>query len=427
MQKTRRMIGAALVTGLVVPLAACGGDDSGSADETLTVQSLWTKGTAEGDALSKVIDQFTEETGTQVEWLDTGESLSDVFETSVAGGSQADIVLSNFAEKTVDWVKNGAVVPIDSYMDDWGLTDSVRPAAVDEWKDSDGNQVGIPFSGFSWPVWYNTDLLAQAGVDEIPTTTDELIAAAGKLRDAGIEPMVIGGNDWSGQKLFLQIAQAYADPQTARETFTNGGFCDQPDIVKGIELFTQLRDGGVFIDDAEGYTADAMNTEYYTGSAAIMSAGSWAFGAEDLTPELAEVTTLSGFPNPSGGAYSKPTAYQGYTGTGVMLSTNGEKKSDIAGQFISMLYSSDTVADFVATANLVPAATTAEDAEVTNPLLQQAVSDLDSRVDYAVMPDTAVPGAVADPMIRVTSLAYAKGNDAASMCSAIDDAYASVG
>ncbi|ROS79137.1 ABC transporter substrate-binding protein [Cellulomonas sp. PhB143] len=428
MRKTRSMIGAALVTGLVVPLAACGSGGGGSDDNTLTVQSVWTKGTAEGDALSKVIDQFTDETGAKVEWLDTGESLSDVYETSVAGGSEADLVLSNYAEKTVDWVKNGAVVPMDSYLKDWGLSDSIKGSAVDEWKDSDGKLVGLPFSGFLWPVWYNTDLLKKAGVDGIPATTDDLIAAAGKLRAAGIEPMAVGGNDWSGQKVFLQIAQSYADADTARETFTKGGFCAQPDIMKGIKLFTKLRDGGVFVDDAQGYSADATNAEYFNGKAAIVSAGSWAFGSDDLTPELAASTTLSGFPDPSdGGAYDKPTAYNGYTGVGVMLSPNGEKKADLAEKFVKLLYSSETVGDFVSTANLVPAATTGDDAKINNPLLEQGVNDLDSRVDYAVMPDASVPGAVADPMIRATSLAYSPGHDAASICKSIDDAYASVG
>jgi multiple sugar transport system substrate-binding protein len=60
-------------------------------------------------------------------------------------------------------------------------------------------------------------------------------------------------------------------------------------------------------------------------------------------------------------------------------------------------------------------------------MLQQAVSDLDDRVTYAVMPDTAIPGPVADPMIRATSLAYSPGNDADAVCGGIDAAYDVVG
>ncbi|SDB85845.1 multiple sugar transport system substrate-binding protein [Sanguibacter gelidistatuariae] len=422
--RNNRLTGIALAVGLILPLAACSGGSSDNSDE-LVVQSIWTKGTAEGDALAKMIKEFTAETGTKVTWLDTGESLADVFETSVAGGSEADIVLTNLAEKTNNWVTNGAVVDMAPYIDQWGLTDSFKPDTVDQWKDSDGKLIGLPYSGFTWPAWYNMDLLKQVGVDEVPATTDELIDLAGKLRDAGIAPMSIGGNDWTGQKLFLQIAQMYATPEVAHKTFQEGDFCAQPDIKKGVALFTQLRDAGVFIDDAEGYSADAMNTQYYTGKAAIMSAGSWAFGSADLSAETAAATKLSGFPLPSGSSWDKPTAYNGYTGVGVLLSKNGAKKADAAGAFIKMLYSDDTITDFVSTANLIPAVES--EAKSTNPLLSQAVTDLDARVDYAVMPDTAVPGAVADPMIRATSIAFAPGNDVDTICKAIDDAYASAG
>ncbi|WP_277754854.1 hypothetical protein [Pseudactinotalea terrae] len=42
------------------------------------IQSVWTRGTAEGDALQRVFDAFTEQTGVAVRWLDTGQSVSDV-------------------------------------------------------------------------------------------------------------------------------------------------------------------------------------------------------------------------------------------------------------------------------------------------------------------------------------------------------------
>ncbi|SEE64540.1 ABC transporter substrate-binding protein [Ruania alba] len=421
--KHTKIAAAAVAAALMIPLAAC--NDAEPNENELVVQTVWTRGTNEGDALQRVFDQFTEETGVSVRWLDTGESMSDVYETSVAAGNQADIVIGNYVEKVVDWVSNGAVVPAEDYLTEWGLDETIRPEAVEEWRDSSGELVGLPYSGFTWPVWYNTDLLAEAGVEEIPTTTDELITAAGQLRDAGIAPMTIGGNDWSGQKLFLQIVQAYAEPEVAREVFSNGGFCENAEIFRGVELFTELRDAGVFIDDAQGYSADAMNTEYYTGNAAIMSAGSWAFG--DLPEEIGSATTLSGFPNPEGGAYTQPTAMQGSTGSGVMVSENGAEKIELVEQFVQLLYAPESVEDFVSSANMVPASTNAEDAEVTDPMLQQAVSELDDRVEFAVMPDTAVPGAVADPMIRATSLAYSPDYDADAVCAEIDAAYATVG
>lgn len=424
MFRPRVYVGACVAVAAVFPLAACSGASGAKADE-IVFQSIATRGTPEGDALKRVMTAYTKETGTKVKWLDSGDAWQDIYETSVAGGNEADLVFGNLVAKSFDWVKNGAVVPMDPYLKEWDLTDTIMPGAVTAWRDADGKLVGLPYGGFVWPVLYNTDLLAEAGVDEIPTTTDGLIAAATKLRAKGITPMAIGGNDWTGQKLFLQIAQAYAKPADAEKVFKEGGFCTNADILKGVELFTELRDGGVFIDDAEGYVSDSMTTAYSTGAAAIMSAGSWAFG--DIPAEVAKVTTLSGFPNPAGGTYEKNTAYRGYTTNGLMLSKNGEEKIDQIKPFVELLYSTSTLEDFVSNANIVVDSTKAANAEVKNPLLQQAVSDLDARVNYAVMPDASVPAAVAEPLIRATSMAYSPGNDAKAICAGVDAVYASIG
>lgn len=409
-------------TALAFTMAACDSGSGGSSDDkTLTIQSVWTKGSKEGDVLEKAIAQFQTASGATVKLVDTGESTPDVYENDVLAGSQADVVLANLAEKTNDWVTNGAVVPMDQYLADWGMTDKIRPDAVSEWKDKDGKLIGLPFSGFTWPVWFNTALLKQAGVNDVPTTFDQLKDAVTKLRAAGIAPLAIGGSDWSGQKLFLQVAQSFSSEANTKDVYANAGFCANADIMKGIDYFTQLRDAGVFIDSAEGYNADSMNSLFYSGKAAMMPAGSWAF--TNIPADVEPNTYLGGFPLPSGSSFDKPTAMQGYTGIGVMMSKNGEAKKDLVRQFVDVLYSKEIVSEFVSSASLIPAATTAGDATISNPLLQQAVSDLDGRVDFAVMPDTVVPGTVADTVISATAMAFTPGNDSKAICSALDTAY----
>ena len=327
----------------------------------------------------------------------------------------------NLAEKTTQWVKNGAAEPVGDYLDQWGLRDRVRPQALKEWTNANGKIQGFPYSGFSWPVWYDTDLLKKAGIDAPPTTVDELIADSAKLRDAKIGSMVVGGNDWSGQKLFMQIIQQYLAPEDAQQLFIKGGYCANPGAMKGIDLFVRLRDGGVFVKDVQGFTADLMNSAYYNRDAAIMSAGSWAFGS---TPaKVAASTVLGGFPVPNGGSYSKPTAMHGYTGTGIFVSPNGKKKIGAVEAFVKEMYDPTTVQEFVSEAGTVPALVTEGKAKASSPLLQQAVTQLDERVTYAVMPDTAIPGNKADAVIRATSAAYASEQDAQKICSGLDAAY----
>lgn len=405
----------------VALLAACGSGGSSSDVSEISVLSSYTRGTPEGAPFYAAVDKFTQQTGIQVRVVEGAEDVPDLYETSILADKEADVVLTNLAEKSTGWVANGAAVPVDKYLDEWGLRDRVKPEALAEWRNADGDVQGFPYSGFTWPVWYNTALLARAGVTALPSTVDELIDDAGKLRAAGIGPMVVGGSDWSGQKVFMQIVQQFQTPEAARTRFAEGGFCADPAAMRGIELFIRLREAGVFIDDAQGYTADMMNTAFYNGDAAIVSAGSWAF--PDTPSDIAATTSLSGFPVPAGGEYTKPTAMQGGTATGIFISPKGEEKIDAVRRFVQVLYDPATVASFVDQAGIVPALVTNGDTKAASPLLEQAVTQLPDRVDFAVMPDTAVPSDKADALIRATSVAYAPGVNAQAVCSEIDAAY----
>jgi multiple sugar transport system substrate-binding protein len=410
----------ATVVALSIALTACASQPSGG--DTLSINSQWTSGTPQGDALKATIARFEDSTGIKVKLVETGDPLSDTWETDVAGGKATDLVLTNVAENVVDWVKNGAVVAADSYLEDWGLTDKIREDAVSEWRDSNGDLIGFPYTGFIWPTWYNTDLLKSAGVDQIPATTDELLDAVAKLRAAGIQPVAIAGGDWNGQKLFMQISQMYATPDEAKEAFSDGKYCSNADIKKGVQLFIDLRDAGAFIDDAEGYQFEAQSNAYYTKEAAIMPSGSWAF--TEAPEDVAASTELGGFPIPADSTFDKPAAYNGWTSTGLMISQKGvDSNLENIRKFVEFMYEPESVTAF-ADNDTVVAATTAGDAEISNPLLQQANTSLSDKVQYAVMPDTYVPAAVADPFIVASSQAFGPGVDIDTVCAAIDSAYA---
>lgn len=419
----RKLAAVVSVTAVGVAMAGCS-SGGGSDPDTLTVMTLVQAGTESGDALDQFIGDFEAETGATVELTRVGEDLPDVYETSVAGNTEADVVMVNLAERSTTWVEDGIAIPASDYLDDWGLTERINPDALEAWTNEDGQVQGFPYDGFTWPVWYNMELLRAAGIDEVPATIDDLLDVVAQLREAGTPPMVIGGLDWSGQKLFLQIAQSYMSPDEATQVFSEGGYCASENAMRGIGLFTQLRDAGLFVDDAQGYTADQMNAAFFGGDAAMMSAGSWGFGAAPA--ELHEQIYLGGFPVPSDGAYEMPTAYEGYTGQGFFISPNGaeDEKIDLVQQFITAWYTPEVATAWSAATNGPTAVVVdASSGTIENSVTAQAVNDLPERVAFALMPDTVVPGPVSDPMIRQTSVAFAPDTQPDAICSALDGLY----
>jgi multiple sugar transport system substrate-binding protein len=432
----RNWLSTALAASMAVVLVGCAASDVASevattsttaeeaTVESINVLSLYKKtgDVPEGAAINLAVDSFTSATGISVNFTEAGENLGEEYEATVLAGQAADVIIVNLFDKSSSWVANGAAIPVNDLLQEWGLDTVIKSSAVEEWTNSDGQVQGFAYQGFTWPVWYNTALLKQAGVTSVPTTSDELIEASKKLRAAGIGPVVVGGNDWSGNKLWLQFAQMFMPTDEAISVFTDGGYCASPNAMKGIAEFVRLRDAGVFVDAVEGYTADQMNAAYFDQKAAIMPAGSWAMPG---TPDaVAAVTTLGGLPIPAGSVFTKPTAYEGNTGVGFFISPNGQKKLSAVKEFILSFYQPNVIGKFVSEVAVIPATTIDISAALgsASPLLNQAVTSLQANAEFAVMPDRYV-GARGDALTKASALAFGKGINADAICKAADQAY----
>lgn len=194
-KRTTTALSLTLVAGLGLTACGGGGGDSegqgGGEVDDFTVMSRWSTGTPEYEALQNQVTTFTEETGVDVEIIDGGEDIDVTFETAVAAGQAPDVIAVNLFDKSLGWLDADVIVPADDYLSEWGLDDKITDEALLQWREGqteDGALLGLPYSGFVWPVWFNTRLLSEAGVDEVPTTTEDLMTAVDALKSAGTPP-----------------------------------------------------------------------------------------------------------------------------------------------------------------------------------------------------------------------------------------------
>lgn len=420
-------VGALATTALL--LSACASTpaepEAGPVDlngTTLQVLSQWVPASPQFAVQQKAIDELEAETGLVVELsTSAGEDLLRQVETSTFGGNAPDIVITNLVAEATGWLGNGTTVDVAPVLEGLGLGSAVRADALTEWADAEGRIQGVPLLGFVWPVWYNLDLLEEAGISEVPTTIEELEQAAADLQAAGIAPFVVGGSDWSGNKLFLQFVQGRVGADEFKELVSSGGWCGSPAAMAGIEDFVTLRDAGLFIDSVEGYTADQMNPTFYEGGAAMMSAGSWAFPGVPDGLNLA----LGGLPVPAtDGAYTKPTAMQGNTSSGIFVTTTGAEDNLAAVEAFIAKFMQPAVAGQMAEVGSYTTAVLSDEAiEFADPLLGFAVNTLPSEVEFAILPDNFIPAASADALTRQTAAAFAPGASVDNICSGLDSAY----
>ncbi len=140
-------------------------------------------------------------------------------------------------------------------------------------------------------LWfYNKDAFAAAGIDEVPTTVDELNDDLAKLKDAGWTPIQTGG-DWMSSHALQTLALPsivgenpdwYADMNSGKTTFS-----------KSYGDYTELYADWI----SKGYTnADALGVKYVdaeqtflSGGAALYPMGSWFVGSEAKATDPAPI------------------------------------------------------------------------------------------------------------------------------------------
>lgn len=138
---------------------------------------------------------------------------------------------------------------------------------------------GIPLSGDLWVIYYNTAMFEKFGV-AVPTTFDELFAAAEVFKKNGIIPISSDGKDsWPFSILFDNLVARYTGdfsyPTQALQR--NMKFTDEP-FVKAAALMQKMTKEGLFQADLVTSDYGAARNLFGQGAAAMYMMGSWELG-----------------------------------------------------------------------------------------------------------------------------------------------------
>ncbi len=194
--KRRIPVVAALAAVVPLALAACsGGSDTAAQPSGPVTLTWWHNGTtdplkgiweqvvadyhqAHPDVTIKAQPLQNEEFPTKIPLALQSNDPPDVYQ-AWGGGEMASQVTS------------GKVADISDATKPW-ISEAGKLAT--DWQ-ADGKQYGVPFEQHVVGFWYRKDLFTTAGITTPPSTLDELNAAVGKLKAAGLAPIAVGGKD----------------------------------------------------------------------------------------------------------------------------------------------------------------------------------------------------------------------------------------
>ncbi len=179
--------------------------------EDITLWTLNFDNNAANTALKKAASDFeAANPGTHVEIVQRAVDEHKTALRVAAGSDKGPDIYFSWAGLGLggEYVKAGLSLPLDKYYAEYKWTDELLPSAAAFAGLYPGGKHGVPFTFKGEAVYYNKKLFEQAGITEEPKTYDELLAAAEKLKVAGIPAFTFGGTvNWHVMRLMDVILE----------------------------------------------------------------------------------------------------------------------------------------------------------------------------------------------------------------------------
>jgi multiple sugar transport system substrate-binding protein len=275
----RRHLAVSICFALI--LAACQGDSNGEGDggEAIEIDedavsgtvrlSGWQSSPAEEQLLSETIAAFEEAyPNIEVDYESIPTDYITVMTGQFSAGEPPDLFYVQ-AEFSDAWMEDGLLEDLTPYIEGNDFDTSPFYPQLLEVFQLDDATYGLPKDGGPLALFYNTDMLGEAGV-EPPTTWDELRSAAEALTTDDHAGLCVGPELPRIGAFIYQAGGGIYNEDGSELTITS------PESVEGIDFYLELHDAGVLQTPAElgaGWCGEAFGL----GAAAMTMEGTWLF------------------------------------------------------------------------------------------------------------------------------------------------------
>jgi raffinose/stachyose/melibiose transport system substrate-binding protein len=181
------LIATMAVATLAVTACSPSDENEGGGDGDKVTLTLWSWRPEDASAYAKIFDKFeASHPNITVEFKPfKNTEYNNILATGLSGESGPDVAQLRAYGLLQPLVEAGRLVPLDGKVP--GL-ESFDPAILQDAKGrKDGKIYGVPFAYQTLQVFYNKKIFADNGIQP-PTTWDQMIAAANKLKQADVIP-----------------------------------------------------------------------------------------------------------------------------------------------------------------------------------------------------------------------------------------------
>ncbi|WP_304615610.1 ABC transporter substrate-binding protein [Paracoccus sp. (in: a-proteobacteria)] len=309
--------------------------------------------------------------------------------TLLQSNAAPDIFYSWGGQTVVEQVEAGFLQPIDDHLPE-GFRETIPEAGLQAYE-VEGQLYGLPQYATEVVLWANRELTEQAGIDlDAIQTWDDFLGAVQTIKDAGITPIIAGGQDkWPLHFYWSYLALRHGGPDIVTNAMAgeNGGFENEAFIEAGREFLRLV--------ELEPFQPGFISTTYETASG-MFADGAGAFhlmGDWDYLPMRERSTSGEGLPDEQLAIISFPTVAEplaeggneatlgGINGWAVSASAEPE-----AIEFLAFMMSAENQREAGAQELFIPIAIDTSDA-MENPFYVQVARNIEASSYHQIFLD----------------------------------------
>jgi len=232
-------------------------------------------------------------------------------------------------------------------------------------------------------IWYNKDILAEAGI-EPPTTWEELLATCDTLNAQGITPIASGNKDlWAAGNWLAHMASRVVGEDVYAQTLSGDAKFATPQWEQAFEDVKALADHKCVNESVNALKDNEGAQLFFQGKAAMHPIGSWLVSwAIDEAPNLNfDFVNLPAMPDGAGDQDSVMGVMTGY------VVNAHSSKQDEAANFLALLNSDANVQAFLK-AEVTPVAKSASQGQAVDSRTTELMALLHNTSAIVLPPDT---------------------------------------
>ncbi|MDC7238110.1 MAG: extracellular solute-binding protein [Sphaerochaetaceae bacterium] len=268
-------------------------ESAGDKEIEIRFSTIWVGADTKAAPVKELVDEFNTANAGKIKVIIEENPDADAYRskinTMLGSGSAPDVFSFNPDQTSFMFYDSDVLMDFtDELKGDWAsnfVDGAIESATIN------GKTKSLPFEMGYTPIWYNMDILEEAGVSEIPQTFDEFWDACEKIKAAGYVPtsqMTGGTNAWTSMLWYCHILNAIGGPNVWEKDFAT-----DPVFVEAAEILNRMYQDGNTTVDAIGGDAGVSGGHFLAGQTAMFINGPWYIGrVESEAPEVFAATQI---------------------------------------------------------------------------------------------------------------------------------------